>query len=318
MPDPTPTPTAATTPAASGTAKPGGVEGWWKGLGKEQQYALTGSLIGGGTFGALNMLRQGKRNRFKNFLSGLAVGGLGGAAAGYGGAKLMDPAKSKPQEKPGVPKGDAPAPTAVDNGNFVGVGGDKPPFERSGESFFSGKNLAEGGRQLGRSGLRVGTAAGIGAVGLPTVKAIGAYAGPDISRRWHNSNASSAGQRATVFGNSANAEAAKLKGLYARKVLAGPNAKQVQRDLLAKRNTIRSTVAHYRASEATAKAEQAAAAAKATAAAGRTPTPGAATRAAFKGRQNILGLGKLRNPVLGALMGGGYQAQREARNGADE
>lgn len=337
-----------------------GVGEWWKGLGKEQQYALTGSLIGGGTFGALNMLRQGKRNRFKNFLSGLAVGGLGGAAAGYGGAKLMDTAKSKPQEKPGVPKGAPPAPNSVDNSNFVGVGEAPPGPDQVAEA---GKAVAEKGKQLGSSGLRIGGAAGAGAVGLPVLSAVKNRAVPSIQRRWHNWGANAAGERAKVFGSQAQSTAAQLKGLYARKVLAGPNANQVleaaakrlgssdyleltkrlrthggfidmrhrhtdpylkrlhdqvQKDLLAKRTSINNNVAYLRANEAAAKADQAKAVAKAQAAAARTPTPGAATRAGFTNKTNILGLGRMRNPLLGAILGGGYQTGREINGGPDE
>jgi hypothetical protein len=213
MADPAPTTAAAPT----GVAKLGGVQEWWDGLGKEQQYALAGGLVGGGTFGALNMLRQGRRDRFKNFLSGLAVGGLGGAAAGYGGASLLDPKKQKPPADPRTDTGLVDPPLSA---RLV---------DRSGESVLSKNNLAEGGRQLGRSGLRVGAAAGAGAVGLPVLSAV-----------------------------------------------------------------------------------------KARAMAAKTPTPMAATRAGFTNRTNILGLGRMRNPLLGALMGGGIQTGREINNGPDE
>jgi len=254
------------------------------------------------------------------------------------------------------------APGAVTDQNFVGVG-PKPGPDRSGEGPLSQNNLAEGGRQLGRSSLRVAQGAGAGAVALPTLKAVGSYAGPDISRRFHNFRANTAAQTAANFAPGRASVEAEIRGLTARKALASPRANQVlldaakklgpadlatlnsrlaangnfidmagrrtdpflgklygqvQKDMLAARQAKIPTLDYYKANIAQARAAESAARAKALAAAGRTPTPLAATRAGFGGKTNILGLGKLRNPVLGALMGGGYQAQKEVRNGPDE
>jgi len=358
MPDPVPAAPAPTPTPTAGAPKPGGVEGWWKGLGKEQQYALAGSLVGGGTFGALNMLRGGRKDRFKNFLSGLAVGGLGGAAAGYGGASLLDPKKPKasPPPKTDTPPVDPP------------IVPPPKPVNRDGESVLDTKNLAQGARQAGRSGLRIATSAGAGAVALPTIKGLSAYAGPDISRRWHSFNANTAASTAANFKAPQAGILAQMKALGPASVISGPGANaayldaakklgpaaeaeltrrlaggggfidmraratdpylqqlygQLQKDTAAKMAPLRANLSYYRGSEATARAEEAAARAKALAAAGRTPTPLAAAKGGFTGKTNLgygktFTLGKMRNPILGALMGGGYGAKKEIANGPDE
>lgn len=61
-----------------------GLKDWYSGLPEAQRYALAGGLVGGGTLGALNMMKADRGKRVRGLLGGLAVGGLGGAAAGLG------------------------------------------------------------------------------------------------------------------------------------------------------------------------------------------------------------------------------------------
>lgn len=84
---------------------------WYNGLSQDQRYALAGSLVGGTTLGGLNMLRDGRKNRFRNFLAGAAAGGLGGAALGLGTSRLAGPEAPPPPAEGGAPAEGA-APTA--------------------------------------------------------------------------------------------------------------------------------------------------------------------------------------------------------------
>jgi multidrug efflux pump subunit AcrA (membrane-fusion protein) len=223
-------------------------------------------------------------------------------------------------------------------------------------------NLAEGGKQLARSGLRVAQGAGAGAIAFPTVMAMADKAGPDISRRYHNFNASTAASTAKNFTAPQADLQNRIRALTAAKVIRGPGANdaylraarnlgptqlaelnrrlaahggfidmsrrssdsflqtlygQVQKDMAARRAPLEATLNSYKAQVAKAQAEEAAARAKAQAAAARTPSARAATRAGFAGRTNLW-IGKLRNPILGALMGGGIQSGREASRGPDK
>ena len=97
-----------------GMLKEAGPAEWFNGLTQDQRYALAGSMIGGTALGGINMLRGGRKNRFKNFLAGAAGGGLLGAGLGYGASKLNAPAD------PPAEGGDAPTDPPAE-------GGDAPP-----------------------------------------------------------------------------------------------------------------------------------------------------------------------------------------------
>lgn len=199
-----------------------GVGEWWKGLDKNQQGALTGSLVGGGTFGAVNMLRQGKKNRFKNFLGGVAAGGLGGAAVGYGGSKLMNPkapkTEDKPTDKPPEAGGAKPPPASVDDGNFVGTKGE-PETPSTALPWL--KRRADG---VVNDAGRAAVGAGVGAAALPMGRGLASMAGPQISRGWHSWSANAAGARAAEFGRPIPKMVADLKTMTTPRVLAGPKA----------------------------------------------------------------------------------------------
>lgn len=148
---------------------------WFNGLGQDGQYALAGGLIGGGTLGGLNMLRNERKNRFRNFLAGAAAGGLGGAALGLGASRLNAPATvpdtaagagggvaaatAPPPDIPEVtksplatPQPDQPAPEAAALGAAADFGA-----RVGGKSLMYGAAGATGGAALG-AGLRGGRA----------------------------------------------------------------------------------------------------------------------------------------------------------------
>lgn len=248
-----------------------GVGEWWKGLGQNGQAALTGSLIGGTTFGAVNMLREGKKNRFKNFLGGVAAGGLGGAAIGYGGSKLLNPSSKDPAKTVGsaasavagaVAKGPQKPAYTIPPPPAAGPAANDPPSDTAGRVE---RNL--GGLQR-RLVAGVG-GAGLGAVAAPAIKTLGSVAGPNISRGWHTWTANSAKARADTFGKA---------------VATAAN---------------QTNAAQYLAQEQAAKQQAIQAQRKAQLALNRTPTLGAAAKGSFKGPAG----GKL--GLLGALLGAG-------------